>query len=257
MPGKQHAQGESLKDMENRIKALEGQLRAQEKRLTTMEDIAAIERLQKAYNYYVEHMMGQEIIDCFADSPDVLLDWIEGKWLGKEGVSRYFARAARNENPSGFSHQLMPIAGLITIDPGGRTASGRWYAFGGVFMSNEGEVDAGSLTCGIYEMRYIKEAGVWKILSIKWFIPYSVRIAGGWNMPESIGKRLISGDFGPPREFSRGPVTMPVPDVPFDPGDLRYVSGYIFPHHFKHPVTGQETSEGARNARLKPLKTGK
>jgi len=47
---------------------------------------------------------------------------------------------------------------------------------------------------------------------------------------------------------------MPKPDIPLDKKDLRYVSGYIFPFHYKHPVTGKETSEGVRNARLKPLK---
>src|SRR3989304_5569454 len=170
-------------EMAAKIKALEKKLKAQEKRLAALEDIEAIKRLQKAYNYYVEHMVGQEIIDCFSDSPDVVLDWLEGKWLGKEGVKKYFARAARNDNPPGFSHQLMPTGGIVTLDAGGRTAHGRWYAFGGVFTAKEGKVEGGSLTCGIYEMRYIKEDGIWKILSIKWFIPYGVRIAGGWNMP--------------------------------------------------------------------------
>jgi hypothetical protein len=47
---------------------------------------------------------------------------------------------------------------------------------------------------------------------------------------------------------------MPVPDIALDKNDLRYVSGYIFPFHFKHPVTGKETTEAKRNARLKPLR---
>jgi len=46
----------------------------------------------------------------------------------------------------------------------------------------------------------------------------------------------------------------PVPDVPIDKNDLRYVSGYILPHHFPHPVTGKPSTEGRHNARLKPLK---
>jgi hypothetical protein len=103
-------------------------------------------------------------------------------------------------------------------------------------------------------MEYIKEKGIWKILSIKWVIPYSVRIAEGWNMPEQLGRRLISGDVGAPRsDESRPRVPMPKPDIPVDKNDLRYIAGYIFPFHFKHPVTGKETSEGVRNARLKPL----
>jgi hypothetical protein len=75
-------------------------------------------------------------------------------------------------------------------------------------------------------------------------------------MPESIGGRFARGEEQPPqREGPRPSAPMPTPDIPPDKKDLRYVSGYIFPHHFKHPVTGKETSEGERNAKLKPLTT--
>jgi len=63
---------------QKRPQSLESRLEVLEKRLQQVEDVQAINRLQYAYNYYVEHMMKQEIIDCFADRPDVLLDWLEG-----------------------------------------------------------------------------------------------------------------------------------------------------------------------------------
>jgi hypothetical protein len=240
--------------MESRLKALEEQVKAQEKKITLLEDIEAIKRLQKAYNYYVEHMLGDAIIDCFSDSKDVVLDWLEGKWLGKEGVKKYFGRIASGEGPSGFSHQLMPTGGLITVDADGKQARGRWYGFGGIFWSDRGKVNGGSLTSGIYEMGYIKEDGIWKILSIKWVIPYGVRIPEGWAMPEDIGGRFVKGEASVPQTQGPQPrAPMPVPDIPVDPDDLRYVSGYIFPFHFKHPVTGKETNEAVRNARLKPM----
>jgi len=81
--------------------SVDDRLNALEQRLQHLEDIQAINRLQCCYNYYVEHMMKQEIIDCFADSPDVLLDWLEGKWKGKEGVcpvlSRWLPTAKRRK----------------------------------------------------------------------------------------------------------------------------------------------------------------
>jgi hypothetical protein len=241
-------------EMETRIKALEERVKDQEKKITLLEDIEAIKRLQKAYNYYVEHMLGDAIIDCFADNDEVMLDWLEGKWLGKEGVKKYFGRVATGEGPPGFSHQLMPTGGLITVDPDGKRARGRWYGFGGIFWSEKGRVDGGSLTSGIYEMGYIKEEGIWKILSIKWVIPYSVRIPNGWTMPEHIGGRFIKGPGSVPQDQDeRRQPPMPVPDIEVDPDDLRYVSGYIFPFHFNHPVTGKPTGEAVRNARLKPV----
>jgi len=226
--------------------SLQKRLEALEKRLQRVEDIQAIQRLQHAYNYYVEHMMKQEIIDCFADSPDVLLDWIEGKWKGKAGVRKYFD--VSQVPPIEFRHQLMPIAGLITVAPDGLTAKGRWYAFGGIMMPppEKGAEATRSFISGIYEIGYIKEAGIWKILSISWVIPYGVRISGGWILPEDIAGPLLEG-----KSIPGAPKI--APDMPMDKNDLRYVTGYIFPFHFAHPVTGKPTSEAARNARLHPI----
>ncbi len=237
-----------------KVERLEKLVEAQARKIQLLEDIEAIKRLQKAYNYYVEHMMGQEIIDCFSDSPDVMLNWLEGKWLGKEGVRKYFAMATRTDGPTGFLHQLMPTGGLITVSPDGTTASGRWYGFGGIFMAKDGKIEGGSLTSGIYEMRYVKEEGTWKILAINWFIPYGAKIPGEWNTPEALGYRFIKGKGNAPQnEAGERRFEMPAPDIAPDPDDLRFVSGYILPHHFRHPVTGKETSENVRNSRLKPL----
>jgi hypothetical protein len=222
---------------------------ALEKRVERVEDVQAIERLQYAYNYYVEHMMKQEIIDCFSDSPDVLLDWLEGKWKGKEGVRKYFD--LNQVPPVEFQHQLIPSAGLITVAPDGKTAKGRWYAFGGIMMPSpgvEGNVQtlSRSFINGIYEIGYVKENGIWKMLTINWNIPYGVRISDGWIMPEDIAGPMLRNQSGP------GDMRIE-PDIPMDPNDLRYVTGYILPYHFTHPVTGKPTSEATRNARLKPL----
>lgn len=230
--------------------SLESRIDALEKRLQQVEDTQAITRLQYAYNYYVEHMMKEEIIDCFSDSPDVLLDWLEGKWKGKAGVRKYFD--VNQIPPIGFQHQLIPAAGLITVEPDGKTARGRWYALGGVMMptpAKEGEKQgfSRSFINGIYEIRYIKEDNIWKILAINWVIPYGVRIKDGWILPEDIAGPMLKGASGAP-----GPKV--VPDIVMDKNDLRYVTGYILPYHFKHPVTGKPSGESKRNARLKPIK---
>jgi hypothetical protein len=223
--------------LEARIKALEEKVKAQEKELTVLKDIEAIKKLQKAYGYYVEHMMYQEIVDCFSDSPDVLLDWLEGKYRGKEGVKKYFE--FMKVSPPDFRHQVMQIAGIVDVDPDGKKASGRWYAFGGIFIPQE-EGPRRSFVSGIYENRYIKEDGVWKMLSIKWTIPYAVRIDDGWAMPEDVNRPFLAGEFHGPR-----------PDIEIDREDMRYLSSAIFPFHYKHPVTGRETSEAERNAALR------
>jgi hypothetical protein len=230
----------SSEALEARLNALENQVKTQECRLTTLEDIEAIKKLQKAYGYYVEHMLYQEIIDCFSDSPDVVLNWLEGQYLGKAGVRKYFE--FMKVAPPEFQHQVMQIAGVVDIDSDGKRAKGRWYAFGGIFIPREGQVRR-SFVSGIYEMGYIKEDGIWKILSIKWVIPYAVRLAETWATPEDVNRPYYTEQWKGPK-----------PDIPIDKADLRYVSGYIFPFHYKHPVTGRETSEKEKNARLKPVR---
>ena len=222
--------------LEARLTVIENLVMQQQKEIQKLADIEAIKKLQKAYGYYVEHMMWREIIDCFADSPDVCLDWLEGKYLGKAGVRKYFERM--ESMPREFMHQVMQIAGIVDIEPDGRTAKGRWYAFGGIFIPQEDGVRRSFVT-GIYEFVYIKEDGVWKILSLKWVIPYAVRIAEGWALPEDVNRPYLAGEF-------KGPE----PDIDIDRNDGRYLSGYIFPFHYKHPVTGRPSSEDERNRRL-------
>jgi hypothetical protein len=222
-----------INNQESRIKALENQVRL-------LQDIEAIKKLQIEYGYYLEHWMVEEVVDCFADRPETALYWLEGTWLGKEGVRRYFSKV---ENPDPRTiHQMMQLCGVIDVDPDGLKAKGRWNGFGAWFIPRNTGIER-SLAGGIYENEYVKENGIWKILTFKWMIPYSVKIA--------------EDCWGPPEEFAANiPIASSIkgePDIPLDPADLRYVSGYVFPFHYKHPVTGKPTSEEKYNARLKPF----
>jgi hypothetical protein len=76
---------------------------------------------------------------------------------------------------------------------------------------------------------------MWKV---DWIIPLSIRIPPeSWGTVEALGKMI---------ENFKGPE----PDIKPVKGDPRFVSGYIFPFHYNHPVTGKPTSEKAKNARL-------
>ncbi|MHB8105434.1 MAG: hypothetical protein ACYDG5_07855, partial [Dehalococcoidales bacterium] len=95
-----------------------------------------------------------------------------------------------------------------------------------------------SIVGGLYEIQYLKQNGVWKIWKIDWIIHLSIRIpAESWTTVEDLGKR-IAGFKGPD------------PDIKPIANDPRFVSGYIFPFHYNHPVTGKPASEKAKNAKL-------
>jgi hypothetical protein len=226
-----------LKNLETLVKSQESQIKALENQVRVLRDIEDIEKLQKAYGYYLEHWMVEEVVDCFSDRPDVALYWLEGTWLGKEGVRRYFTKV---ENPDPRTlHQMMQLCGVIDVDPNGHKAKGRWYGFGAWFVPRSNGIDR-SIASGIYESEYVKENGIWKILSFKWLTPYLVKISeDSWGAPEQFAANI------PLASSIKGE-----PDIPLNQSDMRYLSGYVFPFHYKHPVTGRETSEGKYNAKL-------
>ncbi len=218
----------NAEEMEARIKTLEHQVR-------TLADIEEIKTLQKAYGYYLEHWMSQEIVDLFSDDPDVSLTLAPGTYLGKKRIAEYFNRM-KDPNPE-FLHQVMQLSGIVNVDPEGTTAEGRWYGFGAVAAPADKGVREYFMG-GIYGCEYVKQDGVWKIRRLRFDASYTATPASGWVAPE----RLVPTD-------TRAPLTGPQPDVPrtFSP---RYPSGYIFPFHYSHPVTGKKTSEQLRNSSI-------
>ncbi len=221
-----------MKELEARIKSLEDEVR-------TLKDIREIEVLQRAYGYYLEHWMSDEVIDCFADSPDVVLSLYEGTWLGKDGIRRYFGR--ERPEPPEFLHQVMQVSPIVHVDPEGKTGKGRWYSWGAVAVPMGAGVRQFFMG-GIYECEYVKEGGAWKILKLKYSLHIAADPRQGWVSPDRIAT---------PDRTAGQPGNMPRPDVAPGGMDSLYPSGYIFPFHFRHPVTGQETSETKRNAALK------
>ena len=205
----------TVEELEARVKELENQVR-------TLQDVEEIKKLQCAYGYYLEHWMGEEVADCFSDSPEASLSLYEGTWLGKEGIRRYFERE-RNTNPE-FIHQVMQISPVIDVEPDGKMARGRWYSWGAVAIPMENGVRQHFMG-GIYESEYVKEDGVWKILKLAYSLTIACPPDKGWVHP----KRLATIS-----RSQAGSYHGPVPDIPPGGMDSRYPSGYIFPFHYRH-----------------------
>ncbi len=212
-----------LSDVAEKVKKLE-------ERVSLLEDLEAIKRLQRAYGYYIEHWMYEELIDCFANSPDTLLQISVGIFSGKEGVRRYFAgEKERSTNPEAL-HQIMQLSGIVDIVEDGKKAEGRWYGFGLVSLP-QGDGINEVLFDGIYNVKYIKDSGKWKILQIAWNPIVYATLDQGWVKPER--KKAVGG-------YPNNPA--PHPDRP-QKSDTLYPSGYIPSFHFNHPVTGKKTPE--------------
>jgi hypothetical protein len=226
----------------SKIEDLESRIQALEKRVTKLDDIEDIQRLQKSYGDYIQHWMFEEMGELFADSPDAELSILSGRFISKKSIVAYFTGLkAQYENPE-FLHQLMQLSGIVDVAPDGKTAEGRWFAYGS-FALMVGQGVRPLIVDGIYTSDYIKQDGVWKILKLTWYPLILTTQLESWVKKERLqtsGPGLYEKDVTKPekpREFS------PV-----------YPSGYIVPFHFKHPVTGKKTDVEKHNAALKPVK---
>ena len=221
-----------LRILEGRVAELETELTAKDKRLRDLEDIEAIKKLQCAYGYYLEHWMAEEIVDCFSTSPEVSATFVEGTYHGQEGIRRYFRPGSRQ--PPTFLHMVLQVSPVITLDPDGVHARGRWYGYGNILARYTQPLDPAYMAV-TYEMDYVRENGVWKILVLRLLMHFAYSYGLG-KVPEG----MAQPDRRPPALN---------PDE-WAPHEFGYPSGYIYPMHFVHPVTGRATTENERNAKL-------
>lgn len=234
--------------LEARLKSLEDTVSALQKKVTDLEDVNDIVRLQCAYGYYLEHWMSDDIIALFADRPETSATFVEGTYLGMEGVKRYFGKM--KVAPPQFLHMVMQVNPVITLAGDGVNAKGRWYGYGTVCANMVNNAIDPMYMAVIYEMEYVKENGVWKILKLAFQMHYA------YGHPQ---KNAIPA---PPPAAPAAPAPAPAqgegfsqslslsPDIWAD-YNTQYGSGFIYPMHFVHPVTGQPTKENEYNATLK------
>jgi hypothetical protein len=206
-----------------RIAALEQQVAALEQRKTRLEDAKAIKRLQRAYGYYVDLGLWDEVADLFADDGTIEIG-LDGVYSGRERVREYLyalgdGRAGLAEGELNEHMQLMPV---ITVAPDGSSAKGRWR---GLIMTGRlGEQAYWGE--GPYENEYAKEDGVWKIAKLHWFQSFVVPYEGGWaRNADANGAKYVS---------DRLPPDAP-PSVEYD----TWPATYLPPFHFENPVTGE------------------
>jgi hypothetical protein len=199
-------------------------------RMTRTEDIEAIKKLQRAYGFYLEHWEEENLIGLFSKREDLTIEINDsGEFRGQAGLRQcyvfgdhYTAYAGQKTAPPEYLHLMVPISGIVDVAPDGKTAQGRWYGTFHGALPRGGKLRA-LIGWGIWEMDYIKEDGVWKIWKLLFCDIFSSPIEEGWvktpfinNPPAKVRPPAVRGK------------------------DIRpYPSGYMFPYHYKNPVTGK------------------
>jgi hypothetical protein len=205
-----------------------------EAQVERLEDIQAIEDLERMYGYYFDTRQMQNVVDLFSDDHT---DFVEieshGRFFGKEGVKRMYLQAVGGAQAEGAAKPaptrrpangvitvIMQLDGVVTLAPDGRSAKGRWHTWLAESFPFAGTLGQYWLH-GYYENEFIKEKGRWFFTRLFWNTTFYTRFETGWMVQPVVG-------FLP----------MPNPDAPmtaFHP----YPSGYHFPCSFPHPITGE------------------
>ena len=218
------------------MEELEAEVKELRKKVQRLEDVDAIKKLQRAYGYYLEHWMAEDIIDCFADGPDCSLKVAAGYYQGKESLRDFFHHGKKDvvmeyATNGEFLHQVMQLAGVVDVDPDGLRAWGRWYGFGvNAFPVKDNKINPGWMN-GVYEVEYIKQNGTWKLMHVQWCMTMHAPYLVGWVDPDRRDDTRMDRPYDRPSELR--------PDG--RPEETLYPSGFICPFHFPNPVTGRKT----------------
>jgi hypothetical protein len=215
------------------------QLAQLQKKVATLEDIHAVRTLHFKYGYYIDMCLYDEASELFAD--DAELRFLNGVYRGKSSVRRLYCGWFRelftrghNGPVRGFLLDHLQLQDIVDIAPDGKTAQARFRALmlAGQHESKTPRVEHFPEQCwegGIYENRYVKDRGVWKIKLLNYNMLWQADYAPGWAR---------SGVHLPP-------ITKTFPEDPNGPDELTsdvpkvWPETRVVPFHYAHPVTGK------------------
>lgn len=190
------------------------QLNALEARITRLEDMNQIERLQRTYGYFVDKSQWTPLSELFTEDATLEIGG-KGIFLGKHRVLEYMHTAFGPDGAKeGTLANHMQFQSIPDISPDGTTG---WIRSRAYVMS------VGGWGLPLYENEYRKENGVWKIS----------RLTGPFTMYtnwEGWARNALNNTW--PDKFD------PPPDLPPSTVYLTYPAYYIVPFHYPNPVTG-------------------
>jgi acetyl esterase/lipase len=196
--------------------------------VTLAEDMRALKRLQRAYGYYLDKGMWQDLSELFAE--DAIARYPTGTYIGADSIRRHlFMNVGGQElgaNGLGDNrlYNHMNIQPVVHIAPNGGNANGRWRA-----LAYFGSLGGNAVWAeGVYEMGYVKQGGVWKIATLTYHSGFSAPYATGWVLPES----AADGSTPP----VRGPRNLPHPaDEPRNMPCEGFPAACVPPFHYENP----------------------
>lgn len=177
------------------LPTLEQQVSRLQTQAARLEDVSEIERLQRAYGYYLDAAQWDQMADLFADDGSIEIG-LDGVYRGKERVRQYLHALGHGHNGLSYGelNTHMIVQPVIDVAADGRTAKGRWRAL--IMTGTYGKsADWGE---GPYENDYVKQNGVWKIEKVHWYQTFMVPYRGGWAQNKDVNGGIYVSKQLPP-----------------------------------------------------------
>jgi len=153
------------------------QILALERRADLIGDANDIKRLQRAYGFYWDKGMWDDVADLF--TADARAEYSDDRaYVGQPQIRSYLRELGHGRIGLAFGemNNHMILQPVVHVAPDGATAKARWRSLiqSGQFKQNAmwGE--------GTYEVAYRKEGGIWKISQLHWYPTFLAPYKGGW-----------------------------------------------------------------------------
>jgi len=209
-----------------RITALENEISRLESEAARLQDVSDLERLQRAYGYYLDAAQWDQMADLFADDGSIEIG-LDGVYKGKARVRQYLHTLGHGRvglAPGELNAHMM-LQPVIDVASDGRTAKGRWRA-----LIMAGEYGKSALWGeGPYENDYVKQNGVWKIAKLHWYQTFMVPYRGGWARNKDVNGGIYVSKELPP-------------DAPPTERYATWPGVYIPPYHYRKAPAASVTS---------------
>ncbi len=201
------------------------------------EDLSQIEKLQRAYGYYVDKGLWEDLSELFTEN--AVANYPAGVFIGHKSIREHLYMNVGGHQigdiglGNGRLYDHMNIQPVVHIDAGGTTAHGRWRAFA-MFGSPGG---GATWAEGVYEMQYTKENGVWKISKLDYYSGFGASYKTGWAAPPTAAP-AAPGDSSAPQRLRRPRRKLAhPPDVERNMDCDGFPKACIAPFHYGNPGT--------------------
>jgi len=157
-----------------------GQIVQLETAVVRAEDVRTLKNLQRAYGYYADRGLWDDLANLFAD--DAIANYPSGGFDGKASIRAMFVEnlgQGKQGLAEGRIYNHTILQPVIDLAADGTTATGRWRVLGmlGRFGSSATWADS------LYRFDYVKQDGKWKIKVLTAYAGSGGGYENGWTKP--------------------------------------------------------------------------